>query len=604
MADEEVLRGARERVGRVLRGKYRLERVLGVGGMAAVYLATHRNNKQFAVKMLHPELSIRDNIRTRFLREGYVANSVKHDGAVAVLDDDVAEDGSAFLVMELLEGSPVDEVWARSGKRLPLGLALAIGDALLDVLSAAHARGVVHRDLKPANLFLTNDGELKVLDFGIARLLDDTAGGQATASGQMLGTPAFMAPEQALAKASEIDSQTDLWAVAATLFLLLSGHFVHEGENASQLLVAAATKPARALASVAPEVPAAVAQVIDRGLAFDKKERWTKASAMRDALRAAHLQTTGAPIPVLPRADAPATGLEETIAPDAPHAAAAAFAPTVDSGEGAKQGSAATTASPVIEATPERSPGPRAVRGRGRVVAIAVAALAIAGGVGLWATRISTKQTAATSANPVPSASAPELLAPLPAAESRAVVARDAGPSLCATGTVSQCDEDTQAWCDVDNHVIACCASGLMATGDDGICDCPPGGSDGDGFTGCPRAEAGTAVALSGDEEVIRRLFETSKRCYSEGVKRNESLEGRIVVSLDVSPEGAVARARIAHGQMASAAVQRCILDVMRQGRFAPPGGSGMTINVPIMFRRDGPPDASATEASVPGRHP
>src|SRR5580700_4901474 len=127
MADDELLALARARIGKVLRGKYRLDRVLGIGGMAVVYAATHRNKKKFAIKMLHPELSVRENIRTRFLREGYVANSVEHPGAVAVLDDDVAEDGSAFLVMELLEGSPLDELARKQeGRRLPLSLVVSI----------------------------------------------------------------------------------------------------------------------------------------------------------------------------------------------------------------------------------------------------------------------------------------------------------------------------------------------------------------------------------------------------------------------------------------------------------------------------------------------
>src|SRR5580704_8315317 len=125
--DAELLQIAEARLGRVLRGKYRLDRVLGIGGMATVYAATHRNKKRFAIKMLHPELSMREAIRTRFLREGYVANSVEHPGAVAVLDDDVAEDGSAFVVMELLDGSAVDTLWEKHGKRLPLPLALSIG---------------------------------------------------------------------------------------------------------------------------------------------------------------------------------------------------------------------------------------------------------------------------------------------------------------------------------------------------------------------------------------------------------------------------------------------------------------------------------------------
>ena len=302
MSDDDALILARARIGVVLRGKYTLQRVLGVGGMASVYEAVHRNRKRFAIKMLHPEISAREGLRTRFLREGYVANSVTHGGAVAVLDDDIAEDGSAFLVMELLEGSPVDAIAAAQGGHLSLSMTLSIGDALLDVLASAHEHGIVHRDLKPANLFVTNAGELKVLDFGIARLRDETAIG-ATATGAMLGTPAFMAPEQALGNTEEIDAQTDLWAVGATLFSLLGGTLVHEGANAQQLLVSAATKRARSLSSVAAEVPQAITAVIDHALAFDKKDRWPSAKAMREALQKASVEALGAPIRPLARSE-------------------------------------------------------------------------------------------------------------------------------------------------------------------------------------------------------------------------------------------------------------------------------------------------------------
>ena len=150
---------ARSRLGMVLRGKYRLDRVLGVGGMGGVYAATTATTKQFAVKMLHPELRCaRTSARASCARATSPTRS-KHPGAVAVLDDDVAEDGSAFLVMELLEGAPVDELCEPSrASRLPLGVVLAIADALLDVLAAAHAHGIVHRDLKPPNLFLDARG--------------------------------------------------------------------------------------------------------------------------------------------------------------------------------------------------------------------------------------------------------------------------------------------------------------------------------------------------------------------------------------------------------------------------------------------------------------
>jgi len=301
-ADDDLLVRAQGRVGTLLRGKYRIDGVLGVGGMAVVYAATHRNKKRFAVKVLHPELSFRADLRARFLREGYAANSVEHAGTVAVLDDDVAEDGGAFLVMELLEGETVEERWERSGRRLPLDALLSIGYELLDVLAAAHARGIVHRDIKPANLFLTFDGRLKVLDFGIARLRD-IAVSQATQMGALIGTPSFMAPEQALGITDEVDAQTDLWATGATLFTLASGRMVHEAATIQAVIVKAATQPAPSLAAVLPGAPSAVVQAVDRALVFDKAQRWASAGAMRDALREASLACFGR-IPSLPPAAA------------------------------------------------------------------------------------------------------------------------------------------------------------------------------------------------------------------------------------------------------------------------------------------------------------
>jgi len=286
---------AETRIGDVLKGKYRLDRVLGIGGMATVYAATHRNQKEVAIKILHPELSRLESMRTRFLREGYVANSVKHPGAVSVLDDDVAEDGAAYLVMELLEGSSVEELCESEGGLLAAPRVLGLADQLLDVLSAAHARGIVHRDLKPANLFVTRTGELKVLDFGIARL-HDAAGPSATQSGAVMGSPAFMAPEQAMGKTRDIDARTDLWAVAATLFSVLSGRQVHEGETVTEVLILRATTPARSLATVAPAVAPSIVAAVDRGLAFDRKDRWESASAMRAALQRAQLEAFGAPV--------------------------------------------------------------------------------------------------------------------------------------------------------------------------------------------------------------------------------------------------------------------------------------------------------------------
>jgi eukaryotic-like serine/threonine-protein kinase len=284
MSDDQVLREAKERVGTVLGGKYHIDSVLGVGGMAVVYAATHRNRKRFAVKVLHAELSVSRDIRARFLREGYVANSVSHQGVVAVLDDDVDADGSAFLVMELLDGATVDALGSRLGGRLPVREALSVSHQLLDVLAVAHERAIIHRDIKPANLFVARDGHVKVLDFGIARLRDVTAGVQSTRAGAIVGTPSFMAPEQALAQGDEIDPRTDVWAAGAVLFTMISGQFVHEGDNARQLMIRAATVPARSLADVAPDTPSAVVELVAKALEFDKAARWESAVEMREAV--------------------------------------------------------------------------------------------------------------------------------------------------------------------------------------------------------------------------------------------------------------------------------------------------------------------------------
>src|SRR5262249_51465663 len=136
------------RVGQTLNGKWHIDRLIDLGGMAAVYQATHRNGKRVAIKMLHPFIAMRADVRERFLREGYVANQVDHPGAVSILDDDVTPEGLPFLVMELLEGESLDAWMSRVGEVLPIPDVLAVADQVLDVLSAFHARDVIHRDIK------------------------------------------------------------------------------------------------------------------------------------------------------------------------------------------------------------------------------------------------------------------------------------------------------------------------------------------------------------------------------------------------------------------------------------------------------------------------
>ncbi len=286
LQDDPHASRARVRIGTVLQDKWKLDGLLGIGGMAAVYAATHRNGKRVAVKMLHPEFSHDEEVRTRFLQEGYAANTIQHDGAVSVLDDDLAPDGSAFIVMEMLEGETVEQRWERGGQRLPMAEVLWIVDQLLDVLVAAHGKNVVHRDIKPENLFVTKNGAVKVLDFGIAKVFERQQTRQSTTrAGMVMGTPAFMAPEQALAHWEDVDGRTDIWAVGATMFMLMSGQHVHEAQSSQEQLILSATAPARSLAAVAPGVPRQVVAIVDRALAFDRSGRWPDATAMQTAVR-------------------------------------------------------------------------------------------------------------------------------------------------------------------------------------------------------------------------------------------------------------------------------------------------------------------------------
>jgi serine/threonine-protein kinase len=281
---DDVSERAEARVGITLKGKWRLVSVIGIGGMATVYAATHRNGSRVAIKMLHPEVAVSRDVTSRFLREGYVGNQVVHPGTVKVLDDDITEDGAPFLVMELLEGESLGARLDRDGPLAPHEVAL-LADQLLDVLAAAHAAHIVHRDLKPDNVFLTLEGRVKVLDFGIARLRSLAESSASTQAGSLLGTPAFMAPEQALGRWKEVDERTDIWAIGATLFNLLTGRFVHEADAVQEQLVLAATSKAPPLSLHAPHAPLWLCDIVDRALAFGRDVRFPDARSMQTALR-------------------------------------------------------------------------------------------------------------------------------------------------------------------------------------------------------------------------------------------------------------------------------------------------------------------------------
>ena len=281
---DERTRLARTRLGEMVLGKWRLDRLIGVGGMAAVFEATHVNGNRVAIKILHPDLAGVEEIRERFLAEGYAANRVSHPGVVTVRDEGTTDDGAVFLVMDLLRGQTVAERLEEGDDPFSVGEVLEIGTQLLDVLVLAHERGIVHRDIKPENVFLTADGRVRLLDFGIARV-ESRRRTHTTAVGTTLGTPACMPPEQALGRWTELDGRSDLWSLGATMYLLLSGLPVREPGSATDQLLSAMTRPVPSLGDVTA-LPRSVVALVDRALAFDRDARFPDARSMQLAVQA------------------------------------------------------------------------------------------------------------------------------------------------------------------------------------------------------------------------------------------------------------------------------------------------------------------------------
>jgi eukaryotic-like serine/threonine-protein kinase len=289
---------AEQLVGTILSGKWTLDSLIGMGGMATVYAATHRNGRRAAIKILGADYSRIKEVRDRFLREGYVANQIDHPNVVAILDDDTTESGQTYLVMELLEGhSFLERINQRT---LSHAEVVFIGEQVLLPLGVAHRRGIIHRDIKPGNVFVCRDGRVKVLDYGLARVLEGHDM-EPTRDGLVLGTVPYMAPEQARAKRDAVDWRSDIYGVGAMLFYALSGRFVHQAKNQIDVLMATMKQPAPSLGSVAPNVPPKVVALVDKALMFNPAERWQCAEDMADAARIAFEELSGMSIPTTER---------------------------------------------------------------------------------------------------------------------------------------------------------------------------------------------------------------------------------------------------------------------------------------------------------------
>ncbi len=266
-------------------GRYQLMQELGQGAAAVVFKAYDPQiDRTLAVKVLRSDnRDITAEFRKRFTREARAAGSLNHPNIVIV--HDVGEwQTQPYMVMEWVQGTPLDKVMA-GGRRLPLAQVIDIGVQLAEALHYAHQHGIVHRDIKPANIIrMADSNKVKITDFGIAQTLQ-VDGSNYTKTGQVLGTPQYMSPEQVLGL--KMDGRSDLFSLGVVLYQMLSGQRAFTGETLGSLFQQITTQPHAPLLQVAPDVPPSLAAIIDRLLAKEPRQRWQTGAELAQALRAA-----------------------------------------------------------------------------------------------------------------------------------------------------------------------------------------------------------------------------------------------------------------------------------------------------------------------------
>ena len=268
-------------------GPYRIARLLGVGGMGRVYKGVHPQiGSRVAIKVLSRECTDRPDLVERFFAEARAVNLVSHEGIVNVLDLSVLPDGRPYIIMEYLDGAPLSSIIDGARQRntlLPVGSVARMTVEVLDALAAAHAKGVVHRDLKPDNIFVTPGGRPKVLDFGIAKLQPELGGNSATHTGSLLGTPQYMAPEQASGRS--VDARADLYAIGCILYECMTLHRPFVADSLFDLLRKHIEEPVRPPRELRPDLPPDVEHVIVIALSKLPEHRFSSAAAMSQALQ-------------------------------------------------------------------------------------------------------------------------------------------------------------------------------------------------------------------------------------------------------------------------------------------------------------------------------
>ncbi|MBA3453681.1 MAG: serine/threonine protein kinase, partial [Deltaproteobacteria bacterium] len=271
-------------------GRYRIARLLGVGGMGQVYLGVQPMiGSRVAIKILSAECTRNAELLDRFFAEARAVNLIRHESIVSVIDMALLPDGRPYIIMEFVEGRTLGEI-VRAGPA-PIGGVVQATTEILSALGAAHALGIVHRDLKPDNVLITGEGHAKVLDFGIAKLAPGLSNAMSprTRTGALLGTPAYMAPEQ-ISGAENVDARTDLYAAGIVLFEAVTGRTPFHGDTLYDLMRAHLEQAPPSPRSLRPDLPLAIERVILRALEKDPAHRFQSAAEMTHALHDAARQ--------------------------------------------------------------------------------------------------------------------------------------------------------------------------------------------------------------------------------------------------------------------------------------------------------------------------
>ena len=267
---------------------YSITSLIGEGGMGAVYLGEHEMiGRKVAIKLLKRQLADDEQLIARFFNEARALSAIHHPGMVEVMDVGRMPDGVPYLVMELLAGEALARRLERG--RLPIEQALDVGGQLTSVLAAAHARGIIHRDLKPDNVFLCPDAagreRVKVLDFGIAKLRSDVPQANVqTRTGAIMGTPAYMSPEQCRGVSRQIDHRTDIYSLGVILYQMVIGRLPFASEGIGELIVMHLRDPPPLPSSILPGVPRDLEELLLRALAKDPEARFQRMDDLGAAL--------------------------------------------------------------------------------------------------------------------------------------------------------------------------------------------------------------------------------------------------------------------------------------------------------------------------------